>query len=99
MKLKKSMESYNVKSLKGIQSGVEKMKKHCDILEYMCLSLEKEISDARLEGFDDINCDRAEEIIQRYIQGTKEARLEYKELSESVKEYIDKINDIWGCWS
>lgn len=99
MRLNKNIESYDIKSLQGIEQGVTKMKEHCDILCQLGLLLKKKIQDAREGGFQDPNMNRAEEQIDTYLENMKNAQMEYAELSDSVKEYVEKINDIWSDWN
>ena len=98
MKLRTQMERYDVKSLRGIDEGVLKMKKHCEILCQLGVLLDAKIKQARSDGFQDINTDRAEELITNYLQRMSHAEQEYAELSTSVKDFIHKIEDIWSAW-
>lgn len=98
MKLKKDIDSYDVKSLHGMDEGVMKMKKHCENLCMLGKFLESKIKAARANGFQDINTDRAESLIQEYLKKMADAEKEYSELSVSVKELIRKIEDIWSPW-
>ena len=99
MKIKLQMERYDVRSLRGIDEGVTKMKRHCEILCQLGAFLDSKIKQARADGFQDINTDRAEQLIAEYLKQMSYAKEEYSELSVSVKEYIHKIEDIWSTWS
>lgn len=98
MKLKKDIESYDVKSLRDLDEGVTKMKKHCENLCMLGKFLESKIQAARANGFQDVNTDRAEELIKEYLKKMSYAEREYSELSVSVKDFIRKIEDIWSPW-
>ena len=98
MKLKTQMDRYDVKSLRGIDEGVVKMKKHCELLCQLGVLLDAKIKQARADGFQDINTERAEELIANYLDRMSHAKEEYSELSESVKDFIHKIEDIWSAW-
>ena len=98
MKLKKDIESYDVKSLRGIDEGVNRMKKHCENLCMLGKLLESKIQAARANGFQDVNTDRAEELIKEYLKNMSCAEREYSELSGSVKEFIQKVENIWSPW-
>jgi hypothetical protein len=98
MKLNDRIDSYDIKSMSNIESAVIKMKNHCDKMEMLGGLLKHNIAVARDAGFQSINCDRAEEIINEYCKNLSGAREEFLELSDSVKKFIDKINDIWNTW-
>lgn len=98
MKLKTEIESYDVKSLRGINEGIIRMRQHCEKLSALGQFLETKIQAARANGFEDVNTDRAEELIKEYIKQMTYAENEYSELSASVKNYICKIEDIWSSW-
>ena len=98
MKLRTQMERYDVKSLRGIDEGVLKMKRHCEILCQFGVLLDAKIKQARSDGFEDVNADRAEELIGKYLKDLYDAEQEYAELSLSVKDFIRKIEDIWSAW-
>lgn len=98
MKLKRDIESYDVKSLRGMDEGVVKMKKHCETLCSLGKLLENKIQVAKANGFQDVNTDRAEALINEYLKKMADAEKEYSELSVSVKELIRKIEDIWSPW-
>lgn len=98
MKLKKEIESYDVKSLRGMSEGVMKMKKHCENLCMLGKFLAGKIEAARANGFEDVNIDRAEVLLKEYLKRMSQAEREYSELSDSVKELIRKIEDIWSPW-
>lgn len=98
MKLKTEMESYDVKSLRSIDEGVTKMKKHCENLGMLGKLLESKLQAARANGFQDVNTDRAEELVKEYLKKMSHAESEYSELSASVKAFIRKIEDIWSPW-
>ena len=92
MKLKNSIDSYDVKSLRGIENGVKEMTKRCDSLMDLCYFLEEKIREAREDGFEDVNTDRAEAEIKKFIEKMRMAESEYSELSVSVKYYIEKMD-------
>ena len=98
MKLNSEIESYDVASLTGIDTGLSQMKRQCQKLTELGVFLKKKIVKARADGFQDVNTDRAEKIIDEYLKKLEVAGAEYSELSESVKEFINKINDIWSPW-
>ena len=98
MKLKTEMESYDVRSLSGINEGVIRMRKHCETLRMLAEFLDSRIRAARADGFQDINTDRAEELIREFLKKMQRAEEEYSELSESVKAFMDKIEDLWSPW-
>lgn len=98
MKLKTEMESYDVKSLRGIGEGVTKMKQHCETLCMLGQFLERKIKKARADGFQDINTERAEALIGEYLEKLRHAEQEYSELAVSVDAFIAKIEDIWSPW-
>ena len=98
MKLKRDIESYDVKSLRGMNDGFVKMKKHCETLCALGKLLENKIQVAKANGFQDVNTDRAEALIDEYLKKMAHAESEYSELSASVKEFIRKIEDIWSPW-
>ena len=98
MRLKKEIESYNVKSLRGMEMGVVQMKKHCETLCALGKLLESKLEKARMDGFEDENTKRAEAVIREYVKKMSSAGMEYQELSESVKELIQKIEIIWSPW-
>lgn len=98
MKLNQSIESYDIKSLQGIEEGVKKMKNHCEQLCQLGELLKNKIQKAKDGGFQDINMDRAEELINEYLKKMKNAESEYLELSNSVNEFVEKIHHIWGAW-
>ena len=98
MKLKKEIDAYDVKSLRGIDEGVTKMRKHCETLCMLGKLLEGKIQVARANGFEDVNIDRAEELLNAYIEKMSHAEFEYSELSDSVKEFTLKIEEIWSPW-
>ena len=74
------------------------MKKHCETLCMLGNFLESKIQKARADGFQDINTDRAEELIRDYLTKLQYAEQEYSELSMSVEAFILKIEDIWSPW-
>lgn len=98
MKLKQEIESYNVKSLEGIEHGVGKMRQHCQDLCKLGEFLKYKIQEARNNGFQDVNTDRAELLISEYVKKLSAAEFEYSELSTSVRQFIDKIETIWEDW-
>ena len=95
---KKHIESYDVKSLQGIDEGATKMTKRLEKLSALGVFLDSKIKEARENGFRDVNTDRAEELIREYLKKLQYAQNEYSELSDSVKEYVLKIEDIWSSW-
>ena len=98
MKLKNEIESYDVKSLRGMDEGVMKMAKHSETLCTLGKLLEEKIQKARADGFEDENTVRAEELIKEYLKKMTLAESEYSELTVSVKELINKIEKIWSPW-
>ena len=98
MKINKKIDSYNVKSLEGIRGGVNKMQKHCDTLEDLGKVILHNIRVARSEGFDDINCDRAEEIINDYRNTLSKTKYEFDELNESIENFVGIIDDYCSSW-
>ena len=98
MKLKKEIESYDIKSLRGLDESLRKMKNHCEILSSLGKLLESKIDEAKTNGFQDINTERAEALVKEYLKRMAHAEREYSELSMSLKEYIRKIEDIWSPW-
>lgn len=98
MKINKKIDSYNVKSLEGIKVGVNRMCKHCETLDDLGRIILNNIRVARSEGFDDVNCDRAEEIINEYRRTLANTKYEFDELNDSIKQFIETINDYWSSW-
>lgn len=98
MKLNQNIESYDINSLQGIEEGVKKMKNHCEQLCQLGELLKNKIQKAKDGGFQDINMIRTEELINEYLKKMRNAESEYLELSNSVKEYIEKIHKIWSAW-
>ena len=98
MKINKKIDGYNVKSLEGIKSGVNKMRRHCDTLDDFGRIILNNIRVARSEGFDDVNCDRAEEIINEYRRTLANTKYEFDELNDSIKQFIETISDYWSSW-
>lgn len=98
MKLKKNIDAYDVKSLQSIDEGVKKMQKHCEMLCELGVAFKTKVKNAKDSGFQDINMERAEKLINEYLKNMIKAKNEYQELSVSVKEFVQKINDIWSAW-
>ena len=98
MKINKKIDSYNIKSLDGIRGGVKQMQKHCETLDDLGKAILHNIRIARSEGFDDVNCDRAEEIINNYRTTLSKTKFEFDELNESIKEFVGIIDDYWSSW-
>ena len=99
MKLNTHIDAYDVKSLSGIKKAVIKMKDRCERMEMLGDLLKNNINFARENGFQSVNCDKAEEIINEYRRKLDGGKHEFEELSQSVDEFTEKINDIWNSWT
>ncbi len=98
MKLNEHIDSYDVKSLSDVEQAVIKLKGHCENMELLGSALKNNIAVARENGFESVNCDKAEEIVNEYCKRLNGAKEEFSELAESVKAFTEKINNIWNSW-
>lgn len=98
MKINERIDSYNVKSLDRIKDAAIGMKRHCEVLESLGTMILNNINVARADGFDDINCDRAEEIIKDYKKELTKTKEEFEELKTSVDRFTGTIDDYWSSW-
>lgn len=99
MKIKEQIDSYNVKSLSGIDTAVRKMRDRCDCMDMLGRALKNNIQVAKDDGYQDKNSEKAELIIDEYLKKLVACRHELDELSASVKKFIDKMEDIWDSWN
>ena len=94
MKLNKSMERYNVKSMGQIETATVEMTKQLTHLEELSQLMNRKMNEANQE-FDTDNFTRAKESIIRFINRLHNMELEIDELAKSVKEFTEKIRRIW----
>lgn len=99
MKLNTHIDGYDVKSLSGIKSAVVKMKTRCENMENYGELLKNNINVARDNGFQSVNCDKAESIINEYRKKLNSGKMEFEELAKSVDDFSDKIDNIWNSWT
>ncbi len=99
MKLKETMDSYNIASLTGLYDGVVRMQEHCERMDELCDAIKSNIEIARENGYANVNHERAEAIITEYRAKLTDAREEFTELAESVKRFAQKIDASWSSWS
>ena len=98
MKIKEQIDSYNIKSLSGIDNAVRKIRERCDYMDAVGVALKNNIEVAKENGYQDENSEKAEQIIDEYCQRLNSCKNELDELGASVKRFIDKMEDIWNSW-
>ena len=99
MKIKDKIDSYNIKSLSGIDSAVKKINNRCEYMDALGRALKNNIEVAKSEGYQDKNSEKAESIIDEYLGNLADCRKELDELGASVKKFIEKMEDIWDSWN
>jgi len=99
MKLNQHIDGYDIKSLSDIEQSVTRMKAHCEKMDLLGTMLKNNIQFARENGFQSINCDKAEEVIDGYCKKLKNAENEFDELAVSVQKFTEKIHNIWNSWT
>lgn len=97
MRINDNIEDYDIKDLSAISSGITEIQKKVSGLEYMAEAMVNNITKVERD-FTSVNMSRAKEIIQTYIGMLSEAREELTELTKSVEEYREKINNAWRPW-
>ena len=99
MKIKEKIDSYDIKSLSGIRRTIKKIDDRCAFMDKMGHGLKNNIEYAKENGYRDVNSEKAERIIDEYLQKLTKCRGELEELAESVNKFVVKMDDIWGSWS
>ena len=99
MKLNQHIDGYDIKSLSDIEHSVTRMKAHCEKLDLLGNMLKNNIQFARGNGFQSVNCDKAEGVIDEYCKKLKNAENEFDELAVSVQKFIERIHNIWNSWT
>lgn len=96
MKLKSSMESYNIKSISEIEQTVVDVNNRCAQLEELGAFIKAKLASASQE-FDSINYVRTEAAIDSYMKKLIVAQTELTELADSVKAFVEqKIKPLWS---
>jgi len=98
MRIKTRIDEYNVENMEAVEATVRSLTQHCTRLEELGYELKHGIERARSDGFQDVNCDKAENEIDEYCRNLNNARDEFEELATSVRAFVDKIHDIWNSW-
>ena len=99
MKIKTSgIEDFDIKSLATIFENVMAMKKHCEALQAYAETISKNIAQAETDGYQDVNSEKAKEIIAEYRKKLQAAEQEFSELAVSVDQYGEKIDAMWKIW-
>lgn len=97
MRINDNVEEYDVRNLEAIYSAVDELQKNCSGLGQNAILMERNISVAERD-FTSENMERAKEIIKKYISKLSEAEAELKELSDSAKDFAEKLRRAWRPW-
>lgn len=97
MRINENVEEYDVRNLEAIYSAVDELQRSCSGLGQNATLMERNISIAERD-FTSENMERAKEIIKKYIAKLSEAEGELKELSDSAKEFAEKLRRAWRPW-
>ena len=99
MKIKTSgIEDFDIKSLATIFENVLSMKKRCETLQAYAETISRNIMQAEADGYQDVNSEKAKEIIAEYRKKLEAAEQEFSELAVSVDQYGEKIDAMWKMW-
>lgn len=97
MRINGNVNEYDVRNLEGIYSAVDELQKKCSALGQNATLMERNISIAERD-FTSENMARAKAIIKKYITKLTEAEAELKELSDSAKDFAEKLRKAWRPW-
>lgn len=94
MRINMSLNSYDIDALDEIFSISNDLNNKSEVLEILGLNMQKRLNMASDE-FTTVNYERVKEAIDSYILKMRIMREELTELSQSCKDFAEKIASIW----
>lgn len=95
MKINMSMDRYDIGSLEEVYSISNSLKEDAGVLEILGKTLKSRLVTAE-EEFSTINYNRVKEATEDYLQKMRMMKEELTELSQSCKQFAEKIHLIWS---
>lgn len=97
MRINDNVEEYDVGNLEAIYSAVDELQKKCSNLGQNASVMERNVSIAERD-FTSENMVRAKEVLRKYISMLSDAERELKELSDSARDFAEKLRKAWRPW-
>lgn len=95
MKINTNIDRYDIRSLDEVELIVRKMHNRAEALSELGTIMRNRLNGAAIE-FTSVNYTRVSDACDDYIKKMNKMETELNELATSIKQFTDKIREIWN---